>query len=238
MGLLSEFFDFIFGRQPDKPGKIVTLDYKSPSGGYTNYAVFSVKGINSATNRKKTNKYKCKTEDEAIELAMQDGLVKIESVHPIPFSPPSDAQIQACDKYGHIIPPGACHEDVGAIMTKEIYDEDDSPFDLMKCADFLGVRFSYFDSKQCLLHLISDIDDNRTVAAFYYSVFLNRGDSFFSKCFLTLQNNKICYDFADVVCNDNRVMASIRKSIPSATELSYGTVAYKAASEFKQNGSI
>lgn len=137
-------------------GIMLSFDYKSPSGGYMNYAIFSVTGTNPSTNRKNTRKYECKTESEAKELAISDGLIDIESIKPIQFAPPTERQIEACKKHYRIIPPNACSIDVSFVMTKEIEDEEDAPIDLIKQADSLGLKFSYLAGKQTLQELIKN----------------------------------------------------------------------------------
>lgn len=85
MGILSNILKFI---SDNSNASSENSRYKSPSGGYMNYAVFSVKGVNPATNRKKALKFECKTADVAKQLAINAGLINIESVTVIPFDPP------------------------------------------------------------------------------------------------------------------------------------------------------
>lgn len=137
-------------------GIMLSFDYKSPSGGYMNYAIYSVTGINSLTNRKNTRKYECKNENEAMQLATADGLIDVENIKPLPFDPPTERQIEACKKHYRIIPPNACQRDVSSLMTKEIDGEDDAPLELIRQADSLGLHFSYLAGKQTLENLIEN----------------------------------------------------------------------------------
>lgn len=121
-----------------------------------NYAIYSVTGINSSTNRKNTRKYECKNEDEAMQLAIADGLIDIANIKPLPFDPPTDRQIEACKKHYRIIPPNACQRDVSSLMTKEIEGEDEAPLELIRQADSLGLHFSYLAGKQTLENLIEN----------------------------------------------------------------------------------
>lgn len=153
MGILSNILKFISDNSNTSSDN---SRYKSPSGGYMNYAMFSVKGVNSATNRKKALKFECKTADVAKQLAINAGLINIESVTVIPFDPPSIEQIDACRKHSRNIPVGACKIDVSFLMTKDIEDEKDASLELIKKADELGVKFSYLTGKETLQNLINE----------------------------------------------------------------------------------
>lgn len=137
-------------------GFVSSLSYKSPSGGYMNYALFSVVGTNPSTNRKNTRKYECKTSSEAEQYAINDGLINIEKITVLPFDNPTDRQIAACKKHNRIIPPGACSLDVSFLMTKDIEREEDAPMDLIQQADSLGLKFSYLAGKETLQELIKN----------------------------------------------------------------------------------
>ncbi|MBR7072479.1 MAG: hypothetical protein IKI33_02520 [Eubacterium sp.] len=131
-------------------------DYKSPSGGYMNYAVFSVMVINPKTGRNNKRKYECKTESEARSLAAADGYHDIISVTPIPFEPPTERQLAACREYHRTIPPGACMKDVTFLMTKEIENEDKPSVELIRKADRLGLKFSYLAGAETLQEMIDN----------------------------------------------------------------------------------
>jgi len=135
----------------------VTLAYKSPSGGYMNYAEFKVVGINQKTNRQNTRRYYCKDEGEAAALATQEGLVDIISVTAIPFTPPSEAQYEACRKHNRNIPYGACLSDVSALMTRDIENQKPASIELMQYADSLGLRFSYLIGEESLREMIDEM---------------------------------------------------------------------------------
>lgn len=138
-------------------------NYKSPSGGYMNYAVFSVSVINPKTGRSNKRKYECKTEAEARSLAAADGYHDIISVTPIPFEPPTERQLAACREHHRVIPPGACMKDVSFLMSKEIEEEGKPNAELIRKADQLGLKFSYLAGAETLQEMI---DNKKQPASF------------------------------------------------------------------------
>lgn len=131
-------------------------NYKSPSGGYMNYAVFAVVVINPETGRQNKRKYECKTESEARSLAAADGYHDIISITPVPFEPPTERQLEACRQHGRIVPPGACMKDVTFLMTKDIENEGKPSLDLIRKADSLGLKFSYLAGTETLQEMIDN----------------------------------------------------------------------------------
>lgn len=157
MGLISKIKNSITNVVNNtSKGLFLSFDYKSPSGGYMNYAIFSVTGIKQSTNRRNTKKYECKTETEARKLANADGITNIEKVELLPFPTPTQRQIEACKKHFRIIPPNSCMNDVSFLMTKDINGEEDAPIELIKQADSMGIKFSYLAGKQTLQELIEE----------------------------------------------------------------------------------
>lgn len=131
-------------------------NYKSPSGGYMNYAIFAVTVTNPQTGRQNKRKYECKTESEARSMAAADGYHDIISVTPVPFEPPTERQIKICRQHGRIIPPHACMKDISFLMTKDIEDESKPPLDLIRKADQLGLKFSYLAGAETLQEMINN----------------------------------------------------------------------------------
>ncbi len=154
MGLFEKVKGF-FNTANDATAVLSTLDYKSPSGGYMNYAIFSVVGTNPKTKRKNKRKYECKTSNEAMALAAAD-LINIESVEAIPFEPPTERQCAACKKHGRIIPPGACSIDVSFLMTRDIEQQKPAPMSLIRLADSQGLKFSYLAGEESLQNIINE----------------------------------------------------------------------------------
>lgn len=131
--------------------------YISPSGGYLNYAIFSVEGINSNTGRKKTLRYKCKTEQEAAKLAMLDGIIDIKLIQAVPFEKPTERQIATCKEHNRSIPADANKIDVSFLMTKDIENENEPGIELLKYADSIGAKFSYFAGKESIEEIINQL---------------------------------------------------------------------------------
>ena len=131
---------------------IPDMPYKSPSGGYMNYAQFKVVGINPATKRKNTRQYNCRTEQDAEHLAKAEGLVDLD-ISIIPFAPPSEAQYAACRKHNRKIPPGACLMDVSALMTRDIEKQKPASIELLQYADEMGLKISYLSGEESIREL-------------------------------------------------------------------------------------
>lgn len=138
-------------------------NYKSPSGGYMNYAIFAVTVTNPQTGRQNKRKYECKTESEARSMAAADGYHDIISVTPIPFEPPTERQLAACREHHRVIPPGACMKDVSFLMSKEIEEEGKPNAELIRKADQLGLKFSYLAGAETLQEMI---DNKKQPASF------------------------------------------------------------------------
>ncbi len=121
--------------------------YVSPSGGYINYTVFQVVGINPKTNRKNKRVYEEITEEKAIAKAQEEGLIAPFVVSVLPAKEPSERQLAYAKELKIAIPEGACFEDVSALITRVI-DNDERPADikLAKVAHICGVRFSRYSS--------------------------------------------------------------------------------------------
>lgn len=123
---------------PTKPaGKIVLSrvvfpdGYVSPSGGYSNNALFEIQGKNPKTGRVNKRKVGARTKCEAIERAeKQYGFTEI-SAKCIPFDPPTEAQLELSKRLRLYIPDGATKEDVSCMigrMVENTLDVDDPEF--------------------------------------------------------------------------------------------------------------
>ena len=135
---------------------IPDMPYKSLSGGYMNYAQFKVVGINPATKRKNTRQYNCRTEQDAEHLAKAEGLIDLD-ISVIPFSPPTEAQYEACKKHNRNIPAGACKEDVSALMTRDIEKQKPASAELLQYADSIGLKISYLSGEESIREYIDSM---------------------------------------------------------------------------------
>lgn len=122
--------------------------YISPSGGYINYTVFQVIGINPKTNRKNKRVYEEITEEKAIARAQEEGFVAPFDVSVLPAKEPSERQLAYAKDLKIVIPDGACFDDVSALITRVVeLREEPADARVAKAAHLCGVKFSrYIDS--------------------------------------------------------------------------------------------
>lgn len=164
--------EFVLSRVIFKDG------YVSPSGGYSNSAVFEIQGRNPETGRMNKRKISARTEREAIENAeRQYGFTDI-SAKCIPFNPPTQAQLELSKKLRLHIPDSATKEDVSCMigrMVESAVDVDDPEFvPLEGCsqewADYLyddGLMFSAYISMQDAYRLAEQCLSPKKKCKFY-----------------------------------------------------------------------
>ena len=218
--------------------------YQSPSGGYLNYARFSVVGRNETTGRKNTRKYSAKTAADALALASSDGLIDPEIKEIIPHSSPTQQQIDDAKAIGATIPSDACSEDAYAILFRinnaplcdDCEDEDDD-FELHKensieChevdplpspteefaqyADSLGLHFSKFSSLDTILrYVVYSLNDRDKAAFFAYCVFCLEHATEIGNLQTCNQISKF-YQFADSLLANNQMLESLLDKHPDS----------------------
>lgn len=134
------------------------LGYVSPSGGYINYGIFRVRGINPKTNRKNTRTYKETKEEYALAHAKIDGLIDPFEITVIPAPPPTEAQLAYAHDLGATIPCDACKVDLSAIISR-ITNDDEEPADshLAKWANIYGLKFSRYHGKKAIMEMASQL---------------------------------------------------------------------------------
>lgn len=174
----------------DKTISRVSLDgYRSPSGGYLNWAEFKVIGINPKTNRKNTRSIKAVDQDAAIMVAEKELLSPSISAI-IPHTAPTCLDLEEAHDLGITVPDNACSTDISCMMDRVYnYDEvvsekwisDDtkllevipSPASderLAKFAHNKGIRFSmYIREENLISSLFYELNDydRAAFAAFY-----------------------------------------------------------------------
>lgn len=131
--------------------------YKSPSGGYVNFATYEVKGINKTSGRSNKKKYECFNEEDARTLAESDGLTEPFQIRTIPNKAPTDRQLEYAASLGITIPDGACFYDVSALISR-VCDDDEAIArewninSAIKC----NLKFSRYAGSKALLNMVSD----------------------------------------------------------------------------------
>ena len=235
----------------------VDLGYRSESGGYVNWAVYSVKGKNTATKRMNTKHYKAKSRDSAMLLAKSDGLVEPFEVTCLPHSDDPEKRkyfLEKLNAYGVVPPDGAVIDDLQNILDRVRYSDDIVSEDqksngdvirfvrpiqgpnaeLARYADDMGIRFSFYISGPALFsQIVSTLPEREKAAFFAYCVLChhkkieNIGD---------LRKTEFAdqlYAFADVALNTQDVLKSIMER--NSSDYLYphkGTKAYKAVADF------
>lgn len=207
------------------------LEYISLSGGYTNYTLFKAEAVinNSACS------YELTAKDEksaARQLKKMDSQIEIKKIEPIQLPSATEEQIKAATEYGYALPDDASAEDADCILDRVTRKDYCDNIFLAKGLNKLGCTFSRFATESQLIKAISEFEQDRDVAAFYYYVFFKHKVRRPLGNFWTFNEKKTCYFFADSVCDDKKMMTSIRKALLSAPDISSGTVAYKKAYAF------
>lgn len=225
----------------------VTLDgYRSPSGGYLNWAQFKVTGINPKTNRKNTRSIKAPSQEAAIMIAEKE-LTSPSISAIIPHLAPSDSHLEDARKLGISVPSDACSTDINCMMDRvynyaEVVSEkwisDDTKLlevipapasdeMLAKFAHGKGVRFSMYIREENLISScfcnLNDYD-RAAFAAFYILHSINHE---FAGDYAKLNT------FADYAITK----PSLMKSISSRDETDYyrphkGSAVYKEVMSF------
>lgn len=141
--------------------------YVSPSGGFVNFAIYQVIGINPKTGRKNKRVYKEFREEYAIKRAEIEGFVAPFEVHLLKSESPSERQLEYAKELGITIPEGVCRLDVSALISR-VTDDDEGPADenLASQAHIYGVQFSRYHGRKAILSMA------RTLPAEDYCDFL------------------------------------------------------------------
>lgn len=226
--------------------------YSSPSGGYVNWAIFDISGINQSTKRRNKRRIVAADEGEALDAARADGLVDPEILSVIPHDTPTDRQISYALDLGAAIPEGACKEDVSAILSRildgEIVSErriaDDSELretsptdgpseEFAMFAHDNKIHFSKFIEADALFNTVVYGLEGREKAAFYaYSILKNRAgvDVATDPVYPDLIG---FYQFADMAMGSDSIMRSINERSPDDYRHPHkGSTAYKAVAAF------
>lgn len=216
------------------PFSAVNIDgYKSPSGGYMDYAIFQVSGIIEETGRHTTRKIEATTAESAIEIAKEGGLLEPEIKCVVPHQPPTERQIK--DTKGWNIPKDVCMLDIATIQKRqEYYDETDVPReDFALFAHKMEVHFSRFITESSLLrHVIRDLKKRDKAAFFAYCQLCRRDGAEFGNM-LESPYLQHLYGFADMVMSSKSLLKSLDdRWYNDFTTPHKGTAIYKAVAEY------
>ena len=132
----------------------IKIGYKSPSGGFMNYGMFKVSGINPETGKKRTRKsVHAKTKEDAVRLSK---LAEPITVEVLKFAPPTEANVEEARRLGIKIPKGATFEDLYFLRKRgkaTPSGQNHANVNLAKYADSIGLEFSLFIDQQSLMEL-------------------------------------------------------------------------------------
>ncbi|MGN0902480.1 MAG: hypothetical protein ACI4M9_04270 [Succinivibrio sp.] len=149
--------------------------YKSPSGGFVNFAKFSVAGTNPATGKTEAKLFRVPTKEIAIALAKKAGLEEPYKVVVYKMQPPTEEQIKQLIKLQLQVPRTVCKLDLDALFAR-IFDEDETPPEtgIAVFANSLGIRFSRFIGRIALYrNIISRLDKVQLATFYVYAVYIS-----------------------------------------------------------------
>lgn len=235
---------------------MVDLGYKSESGGYVNWSVYSVKGKNMTTNRMNTKKYQAKERGDAADMAEADGLI---GPYEIVCLPHPDEQSKAdyfrgkLNEYGVSPPDGAVVDDLMAILNRVRYSEyivseewvakdrviqrvrpiEGPNIDFAKYADSMGLKFSTYTSGPGLFaQAVLNLPEREKAALFAYCVLCNQSGQVVGDLRASGHADKL-YEFAEVAIKNHAVLASIvGRDANDYLHPHKGSKAYKAVAEY------
>lgn len=217
----------------DKTYKYSMVDiggYKSPSGGYANYALYLVDVINPKTNRKNTNKeYMGKDEADVREKIKADGYEEILEIRLQQFEEPTENQVNyardLCLKY----PDDVTKEDLSAILSRHLDDDPDSPSpEFAKFADEHGFCFSRFIGFNSLLGTVRySLPMPEKIALYAYAVIRQEKKQ---KVFDPYSSNwDKLVKIGEELSKDEKVTDSLlNRTTPDYLNPNRGTTVYKA----------
>lgn len=131
-------------------------NYVSQSGGFTNYSRYEVSGINPKTKRKNKRIFDCFSEQDAIEHMLLSGFTEPFTVKFVKFDEPTERQLSYAKDLGIQIPEGACKQDVSALISRVVDDDEALPSEFMvHQAMSRKVMFSRYVGAKTLVSIMS-----------------------------------------------------------------------------------
>lgn len=211
-------------------------DYISESGGYCNYAKYDVIAVNPKTNRKNKVRVEAKDKSQAIEIAKKEKeLIEPFEVKVVPFSTPTERQIEYALNIGMIIPDDVNIEDIGAMLTRFENESTGASQELANYAEAVGVNFSAYIGYKELISCIASVSNRERCALFAYAI----NQSLKKAPIENMKTDLKCsvfYAFADYALSNEKILKSIKsREIEDYINPYKGTIAYKEALAFILN---
>lgn len=233
----------------------VDLGYRSESGGYVNWSVYSVKGRNVSTSRMNTKHYKAKSRDSAIQFAKADGLVEPFEITCLPH--PDDPEkrryfLEKLNACGVIPPDGAVIDDLMDILNRVRYSDDiileechngnivrsvrpipGPNVELARYADDMGLNFSsYISAPSLFSQIVYTLSEREKAAFFAYCALCNQNMDSIGDLRKTELVDRL-YEFADVALSNQDILKSIVSRNPDDYLKPHkGSKAYRAVADF------
>lgn len=208
--------------------------YVSPSGGFVNYGRFRVVGKNVTTGRKNTKIIEAKDDKTAIAQAEACGLIGPFTITVEQMQEPTERQVDYALDLGASLPSGACFEDISAIISRIVDDDEEGPLEAFgEFAHAIGIKFSRFIGKRALYNITFNEATERDRAALYaYAVYVSLVGGKLGNLLISPLRD-VFYQFADVALSDTALMKSLNgRSGADLTAPNKNTIAYKAAVQF------
>lgn len=225
----------------------------NPSGGFGNWSVYEITGINQATGRKDIRKYDARDERGAIAEAKKGCLIEPYSVRLLPHDAPTEKQINYLLSWNASLPDGASKYDVSAMLSRleDSYDtvyEKQTPdgneynyirplpspsVDFARYADDMGLYFSSFVGAETLFNgVVRSLEMRDKIAFFAYCVLCSYHRWDIGNLLSSPYKDRL-YEFADIVIQDDALVKSVAQRTPyDYKNIHKGTKIYKAVAEY------
>lgn len=208
-----------------------------------NYKLYECHATYAPTKRKRTIIIEA-FEDADIKMQLNEkAFLEPYEIERIPFSPPTDAQINAI---GIVDTSRLCTYDVSALLSKQ-YEHDSTPNpQLLQYATEMKIKLSYCIGKSSLYNLVfKSLELKDKIAFFVFCVYRWSTDDRYGN--LNSSSHKdLFYQFSDLCINDDRFIKSLNKyegkdlkffgKLTIGDTIVYGgstqTIAYKTAIDF------
>lgn len=192
-------------------------NYKSPSGGFCNYARYSGRGLNPTTGRRNQIKdiYGKTLEEALTKAADKTGFHEIE-LSAIPMDPPTEPQLDFAKKLHLQVPPDATKDDLIFMLGRVADSLDDTPLpgcpqSFANYLDKAGFQFSAYISEPKAQEWAINMLPAWEKCQFYaYCVWRHTHNEPFSAPD-THQNADIFSAFADRFANDTSFLQDLKK---------------------------
>lgn len=176
-----------------------------------NYTIYKIKGKHSETKRVRTLKLNAFSEDDAIQQALASGLESCTSIEIVPFDKPTQNQLDYARDLGIQKPEGFSKEDVSALISKKVDEDDDCERGLMEFATTHNIYVSKYIGTTALYgQIFSSLSITDRIAFFIYAIYRDITGDVHSNLDTHPARTKF-YQFASTMENDNQYIKSLER---------------------------